>query len=1136
MRLNRLDLIRYGRFQDAEIVFPKSAEDVPDVTVIFGPNEAGKSTAFSGYLELLFGFKVGAHPYAFRFDRSDLLVGAELELPGRGATVLYRNSKRSQSLLDANDRPLNEAILSGALHGLVRDTYEERFSLNETSLREGGERIAGAQGDLGQLLHAGLSGLTCMTQTLDALAERADRFHKRRGRRTILKMGRDRLKVIGRELRSDRLTAAREHSLRRDRDRATDRFDAADTELLRAHQRQAATSAAQVWYAESEDMRRLDQALSDLPDGPNLSAGAAERVAGLVEKIAAGKTRVTEADAEIAKQEKIIADNPVDTLAGPLMAELDRLDQLTIDGAPLMGRATTGQADLARRIEDQNNLSEKIDAELELLQVPDALPATMVLKPDDLEELAVAVQECSVVRISEEKTCKAVKTARAQQGEAPEEPQDLTALRSAFEIWKGVADLSVLETEHDQALARLTKAIAGLPKSWEGLVDEGIPAPETIDDVARRWASLSADLTSIRKALDARTAELAEAKADLAALEAAPDAVDIIATEETRRRRDTEWQQHCILLTSDTADQFEAAMYADDGARAHYLTGAEARQRLLASQSQTRTIETRHETARSHHSELITQRDDLSKRCTELARALGLEEDACPSSFRARHQYLTVAAEASADLSNAKNALEARIAQQKPASEALTDAARSVGIDFAQGELPTQVQRILTLEDSVRATRAKWLDGEKIIANLDSEAKQYSIDFEKAEAKLDQLTAALPFPDHSLEAIQAALPHLRSLRQLYDMHQDLADRIKALEQAIAALADSAESLARIMGEPEDEAGAHPIQIIDRARSLVMLAVRADEKRAEAVLRRDEAETLKRRAETEFQTATDDLDACFEGQSGQDLGSHDRIAKLVERDCLRAQKTTADHNRQKARDGVDADLFTEELDRLPNATRTTELEQATTDAQVSRDTARDAQREAERLYREAFEAADRSDLATEQAILLEELRSGARHATVARLGVLAARGALQRLAARHRSSMLRDVEEAFVAMTTPAWTGVDVWSQAEGEKLIGILPTGDTVPVEQMSTGTMGQLYFALRLAGYRSFAREPGPLPMILDDIMETFDDDRAGAALRLCAEIGKSGQAILFTHHAHLVELAKKAIKDVAVIEMSLS
>jgi chromosome segregation protein len=377
------------------------------------------------------------------------------------------------------------------------------------------------------------------------------------------------------------------------------------------------------------------------------------------------------------------------------------------------------------------------------------------------------------------------------------------------------------------------------------------------------------------------------------------------------------------------------------------------------------------------------------------------------------------------------------------------------------------------------------------------------------------------------------LPHLRSLQHVFGEHQKLSTRIEDLKQAIASLAEGAQRLTRIMDDPEDQTDIDPVQVIDRARSRVLLAMRADEKRAEAASRQDETTSLKGRAKTELQSVTNDLDGCFNGQGGQDLAPPNRVAKLVGRDLLRADQATAERDRQKARDGVDADLFAEELARMPDATRGAELELALKDAQDSRDAARDSQRETARLYREAFEAADRSDLATEQATLLEELRTGARQAAVARLGVLAASGALRRLAAERRSGMLRDVEEAFVTMTTPAWTGVDVWSQAEGEKLVGIQPDGSTVPVEQMSTGTMGQLYFALRLAGYRSFAREAGPLPMILDDIMETFDDTRARAALQLCAEIGENGQAILFTHHAHLVELARGCIKGVAVVNM---
>ncbi len=1131
MRLNRLDLIRYGRFKDATISFPKPTDGRPDVTVIFGQNEAGKSTAFNAFLELLFGFKGGAHPYAFRFDRSDLVVGAELDLPERGATVLRRNSKRTQSLLDTNERPINEVILSGALHGLTRDAYEERFSLNEKGLREGGERIAGAQGDLGQLLHAGLSGLTGMAQTLDSLAERADKFYKKRGRGTVLKTGSDRLKEIGRELRADHLTTERERKLLQDRDRTVADFETADAELRQAFQRQAASKAAEVWYDLSEELGQLTEALADFPDGPDLAPDIAERVAGLVEKIAAQSTRFTEAEEEIVKLDQIIEDHPIDNLALPLKAELERLDQLTIDGAPLLGRASTARADLDRRRDDLDSLGRQIGKILGLLEVPDAPPSTLALEADDLEDLACAVQECLTANLSAGAAKEAADAALAQHGKAPCEPQDLTALRHAFEKWKAVADVSTFEVTHGQALARLTKVAAGLPQSWMDLVASGLPARETLDEVSQNWATLTADLASARKDLEARLAELVDARADLTTQEAAPDTVDIVKTEETRRQRDIEWQQHRGDLTGETADQFEAAMYADDSARAHYLTGAEARQRLQAALGQVQRTEARHEAAKNRHDDLIARHDRLSESCSRLARALGFEAGTSPSAFNARQQALTTAAEAAADVSNAEKELKDRLGQQAEASDALTATARPLGYDPEQGDLPMQIQRALTLEKSDREAWAKWQDGEKTIAELDKKVEQTRDDLDLALNRLKQLTAALPLPDCSLDGMRAALPHLRSLQQFYGEYRKLSVRIEALEQAIAALADSAERLIQIFGDPENDAD--PVQVIDRARTRLALAMRADEKREEAVLRRGEVDRSKRRAETERQNANADLESCFEGQGGRDLMPRDRVAKLVERDRLRVEKSTAERNRQKAREGSDAGLFTEELDRMPDATRAVELKQEQQDAQLTRDIARDAQREADRLYHEAFQAADRSDLATEQVTLLEELRSGARQAAVARLGVLAARGALRRLAAERRGNMLRDVEDAFVTMTTPAWTGVDVWTQSEGEKLVGIQPDGNTVPVELMSTGTMGQLYFALRLAGYRSFARDPGPLPMVLDDIMETFDDARAQSALRLCAEIGADGQAILFTHHTHLVELARDCIEGVAVVNM---
>ena len=57
MRLNRLDLTRYGKFTDCSIDFGTPTPGQPDLHLIYGPNEAGKSTLLAAFLDLLFGIE-----------------------------------------------------------------------------------------------------------------------------------------------------------------------------------------------------------------------------------------------------------------------------------------------------------------------------------------------------------------------------------------------------------------------------------------------------------------------------------------------------------------------------------------------------------------------------------------------------------------------------------------------------------------------------------------------------------------------------------------------------------------------------------------------------------------------------------------------------------------------------------------------------------------------------------------------------------------------------------------------------------------------------------------------------------------------------------------------------------------------
>ena len=43
----------------------------------------------------------------------------------------------------------------------------------------------------------------------------------------------------------------------------------------------------------------------------------------------------------------------------------------------------------------------------------------------------------------------------------------------------------------------------------------------------------------------------------------------------------------------------------------------------------------------------------------------------------------------------------------------------------------------------------------------------------------------------------------------------------------------------------------------------------------------------------------------------------------------------------------------------------------------------------------------------------------------------------------------------------------------------------------------------------------------IADDLLVNFDDTRAAAAIALLAQLGRTAQVILFTHHDHIAALA---------------
>ena len=123
-------------------------------------------------------------------------------------------------------------------------------------------------------------------------------------------------------------------------------------------------------------------------------------------------------------------------------------------------------------------------------------------------------------------------------------------------------------------------------------------------------------------------------------------------------------------------------------------------------------------------------------------------------------------------------------------------------------------------------------------------------------------------------------------------------------------------------------------------------------------------------------------------------------------------------------------------------------------------------------------------------------------------------------------------ELFRRLTLGSFESLRTDVDDQGRDVLAGTRPGETAPVhlDGMSEGTCDQLYLALRLASLESHLDGNEPIPFVVDDVLISFDDDRATAALGVLVELSQRTQIVFFTHHLHLVRLAEENL-DRAVL-----
>ena len=144
-----------------------------------------------------------------------------------------------------------------------------------------------------------------------------------------------------------------------------------------------------------------------------------------------------------------------------------------------------------------------------------------------------------------------------------------------------------------------------------------------------------------------------------------------------------------------------------------------------------------------------------------------------------------------------------------------------------------------------------------------------------------------------------------------------------------------------------------------------------------------------------------------------------------------------------------------------------------------------------------------------------------------MGARLLRWSIERYRDEKRGPLLERASEIFSTLTLGSFQNLQIDYDGNTPQLMGRRPDGKHVDFDGLSEGTEDQLFLSLRLAAVEMQLQHAQPLPFIADDLFIKYSDDRAAQGFKALGELATKSQVIYFTHHDHLVDVARGAIGE---------
>lgn len=397
MRLACLLLRAFGPFTDARIDFATDpgGRALPDLHLIVGPNEAGKSSILRAMTDLRFGIPMRSQDNFVHSSRdlcvAGIFIGPDgqpvglMRRKGRGQTLSQfdvpqdflkrptptagRPQTRSptppalESVLKAGS-PVPQALESALTGELSRDAFETLFGLDHARLRAAGAMLLRGEGELGATLFeasAGTQGIGAVLEKLDADAKAIFNPHGH-SRNARINEARRQMDEQRQQLRQAQIRPLDWQNLKRAHEQATSALQGLDEQLETLHRQQNEFAALRTVWPLLRELDQVREALLACAPIPDLAPDAREQRLAAQQALQRAGTDLQEARAAQARCKGLLNRLTIDSAVLQNARAIERLKQAQANAAAGRLEAAQEAATIRRGEHDLRAIVSRITA------------------------------------------------------------------------------------------------------------------------------------------------------------------------------------------------------------------------------------------------------------------------------------------------------------------------------------------------------------------------------------------------------------------------------------------------------------------------------------------------------------------------------------------------------------------------------------------------------------------------------------------------------------------------------------------------------------------------------------------------------------------------------------------------------